>query len=405
MERYRASLRPFVAWLVERRFVPHGPHEWDDLIVEWKNDTRPSKANFEACVAATEFCFPQFHGHLAWSHRVIAGWAIAHVARHTVPLGLGPACLIACHLAADGHGRLGLGIVVQRLLGLRPSEMLAIRGSDVALPEHRSAGEPIAIVGLGIRGGTKAKRAQAVILRDVVAIGLLRWMISETPADESIVGYTYEQYRRLLNKCERKLGLEIGWTPHSPRSGFASELIAAGVSFTEVRERGRWIADSSLRTYIDVVSAAGIAVSLRLGGLAEAIAFAQGRFLDFFPSADLYCHEARQHGRRGFVEGPGRGVSPSMGPSVGAEATGLPREIPPEEDGQPSARSLSRVSGVTETKFEARAGADEGRGAVGQGRSQGRGTSSTQKALVNGRLSQAPVAARSGRGGRGRSSR
>ena len=195
------------------------------MLAEWKNDSRPSKANFEAAVAATEFAVHHFRGHLAWCHAVIAGWAVAHVARHTVPLGLGPACLIACHLAADGHGRLGLGMVIQRLLGLRPSEMLAIQGRDCSLPEHGQASEPLAIIGLGIRGGTKAKRAQAVMLRDVVAIGLLRWLISDTPDDECLIGYTYERYRRLLNKYERKLGLEIRWAPHSPRSGFPSRSL------------------------------------------------------------------------------------------------------------------------------------------------------------------------------------
>ena len=117
---------------------------------------------------------------------MIAGWAVAYVARHTVPLGLGPACLIAGHLAADGHGRLGLGIVIQRLFGLRPSEMLAIQGRYCFLPEHGQAFGPFAIIGLGFLGGTEAKkRAQAVMLKDVVAIGRVRWLISEAPDDES----------------------------------------------------------------------------------------------------------------------------------------------------------------------------------------------------------------------------
>ena len=126
----------------------------------------------------------------------------------------------------------------------------------------------------------------------------------------------------MLNKYERKLGLEIGWTPHSPRSGFASELIAAGVSFTEVRERGRWVANSSLGTYIDVVSAAGISVSLRLSGLAEAMAFAQARFLDFFPAAKLHCKEAKEFCRQGFSEGTRRSDVCALGFSVGAGACG-----------------------------------------------------------------------------------
>ena len=126
---------------------------------------------------------------------------------------------------------------------------------------------------------------------------------------------------------ERKLGLEIGWTPHSPRSGFASELTAAGVPFVEIRERGRWLAGTSLRTYIDVVSSASIAVSLRLSGLAAAIAYSQANFLHFFPGARPFCREALQDGKEGFLEGAGRTHVSSLGGGVGAEASGLPADL------------------------------------------------------------------------------
>eukprot|EP00972_Heterocapsa_arctica_P009812 1444059-Heterocapsa_arctica.AAC.1 len=66
-------------------------------------------------------------------------------------------------------------------------------------------------------------------------------------AEERLIGYSYENYRRLLHKVEEKLGISVGWTPHSPRAGFASESSAEGCPFVEVRERGRWLADSSLR--------------------------------------------------------------------------------------------------------------------------------------------------------------
>ena len=392
-----------MAWLVVRKYVPHGPEQWDDLLVEWKNDCLLSKANFEAAVAAAEFVFPRFRGHLAWSHRVIAGWAVAHVARHTVPLGLGPACLIAAHLAADGHPRLGLAIVIQRLLGLRPSEVLAIQARDVSLPEHSTVSQtPLAVIGLGIRGGTKAKRAQAVMLRDVLGIGIVRWLCNETPADEPLAGYTYEQYRRLLQKVERSLGLEVGWTPHSPRSGFASELTAAGVPFTELRERGRWLADSSLRTYIDVVTSASIAVSLRLSGLASAIAYAQANFLQFFPGARFYSTEAIRDGREGFVERSGRTSAPTMAGCVGGAASGLPITIDAEKArGESSARDfLGRLS-----EQENREVGAEAAGALpyGLGARRQRKTRETTTPQAMARSSDAPAVVVRGRGrGRGR---
>ena len=205
----------------------------------------------------------------------------------------------------------------------------------------------------------------------------------------------------LLNKYERKLWLEIGWTPHSPRSGFASELIAAGVSFTEVRERGRWVADSSLRTYIDVVSAAGISVSLRLSGLAEAIAFAQARFLDFFPAAKLFCKEARKHGRQGFSQGTGRSDVSALGHSVGAGACGLPQEITADEDGHPSSAGFEGArSGAPQVKARERAPKVRALSKLGRGRGQ-----ASQSPLVHSSHPQAPPTVLRGRGGRRGSSR
>ena len=73
-------------------------------------------------------------------------------------------------------------------MGMRPSELIGIQGRDVALPEHSHSGvSEVCVIGLGIRGGTKAKRGQAVMLRNAMGIGLVRWLCSETPADEVLI--------------------------------------------------------------------------------------------------------------------------------------------------------------------------------------------------------------------------
>eukprot|EP00959_Pyramimonas_sp_CCMP1952_P295399 6178501-Pyramimonas_sp.AAC.1 len=43
-----------------------------------------------------------------------------------------------------------------------------------------------------------------------------------------------------------------GWSPHSPRSGWATDSRAEGASFAEIREGGRWVSDFSLRIHLDV---------------------------------------------------------------------------------------------------------------------------------------------------------
>ena len=71
------------------------------------------------------------------------------------------AAFYGVHMSARGHPRLGAGIVCQQEKGLRPSELLGLRPSDVLLPEFAlSQLADCTTISLGTRKGTKAKRAQ-----------------------------------------------------------------------------------------------------------------------------------------------------------------------------------------------------------------------------------------------------
>ena len=183
----------------------------------------------------------------------VHSWAIVHVPQHTVPVGEGPAAFVGVHLSARGHPRYGAGLIMQQALGLRPSELAGLRGQDVVLPEDRAdaASVDYAVVGLGVRAGTKAKRPQSVILRGTKKVALLRWLRSSCAPSDRLIGYSCEQMRRLLSKTLTELGLEeIGWSPRSPRAGFASDLVSKGVPFLTVKDLGRWVSEAAARTYI-----------------------------------------------------------------------------------------------------------------------------------------------------------
>ena len=84
--------------------------------------------------------------------------------------------------------------------------MLGLRKNDISFPEHRRGSSYVAIVALGVRFGTKAKRPQAVVLRDPLTIGLLRYLCSRVGDGEMLVRVSYTTYRRLLMKIERRTG-------------------------------------------------------------------------------------------------------------------------------------------------------------------------------------------------------
>ena len=224
---------------------------------------------------------------------------VAHEPKHTVPLPRPAACLIAVHFAACQHTRLGCGLILQQRKGLRPSEMLHLMPGDMVRSEdtgRTDVAEHIA-VRLGTRTGTKAKRAQFTIIRkpeDPDLYAMLCHLKRTTQPTERLFPYTIDMYRTLLKQVEAKLGLAIGWTPHSARVGYASDSAVEGRSFVETREGGRWLADSSLRIYIDVVSTAQIGLDLQSAGLVPALAFAQQHLLAYFPEG---CFSSDHGGR------------------------------------------------------------------------------------------------------------
>ena len=151
---------------------------------------------------------------------------------------------MAVQVAGRARPRLGLGIALQAHVGMRPSEMPGVTTDDLTFPEDGGyhQGEGVVVIGLGLKTGTKAKRPQAVPLRlpkDATFVHLLRHLRGITPTGQRLFPYPMEVYRRELKEIQMGYGLETGWTPHSPRAGYASEASALGVPFEMIRETGR----------------------------------------------------------------------------------------------------------------------------------------------------------------------
>ena len=76
-------------------------------------------------------------------------------------------------LAHRQRRRLGLGVILQTHLGLRPSELLALLPEHMLFPEdqgERAAASTPLIFSLGMKGGTKNQRAQVVTLHPEFAL-------------------------------------------------------------------------------------------------------------------------------------------------------------------------------------------------------------------------------------------
>ena len=169
------------------------------------------------------------------------------------------ACLVGAHWASQGKHRLAAGLRLQVTRGLRPSEMLNLEPADFTFPSSLLNNTTSAlVVRLGTRVGTKAKREQHIILIQTSEfaqlIDLLERIANETPIGCKMFPHTIDQYRREIQKVEKQCSLSLGWTPHSPRSGFASDGIVQGKPFQELKQTGHGMAESSFRICINIIA-------------------------------------------------------------------------------------------------------------------------------------------------------
>ena len=181
---------------------------------------------------------------------------------------------------------MGLAVVLQTHTGLRPGELLAIKPEHVLFPwdvaqDVRST--PVTIA-LGVKTGTKVKRAQVARLHyiDIDVITLLFEACQHTKSTDRLFPFTAAQYGAELRHLDQLLKFGAGWTPHSGRAGFATDSRQEGRTFEEIREAGRWQADSSLRVYLDVVTATSVLLQARANGLSSALAWAARYWRAYF---------------------------------------------------------------------------------------------------------------------------
>ena len=260
---------------------------------------------------------------------MVQGWFQSGETRHTVPLCFRQAALLAVFLSSEGLPRLGAALLTQVRLGLRPSELLSLQRESIVLP-HRwggPEGQQNFVIGLGRRSGTKVKRAQYSLLRpdDEPTASLFGRVVLATDSGH-LFPFTQPFVARWLKALEDRLHISAGWTPHSARAGFATDRIGEGWSFTQVKEAGRWISDSSLRTYVGVTQASRIDAEWKVSGLEQLQSRALAQIEVYFPKG-IFDAAARLEARRGRHLSPARpagqavrAASARRAPSAGAVA-------------------------------------------------------------------------------------
>lgn len=269
---YKKHLDPFLNYLGNRWELLHiEPEDIDMLVMEFRTEHELTRSQHTQLLAALEFYLPPVKGKLLYTREAIKGRLCHDPVAHTVPLAPEVAFLFGAYHASQCRQRLAAAIFVQIATGLRPSELLGLCKNHVHVP--RSFEEFINIR-WGAQVSTKIKREQFVQVdfrQHPLAYKLLKLLVSATNDGHTLFPFSYASYNQSFATAEKHFGLELGLTAHSGRAGFATSMIISGKDAKQVQSAGRWLSETSVRTYVDTAGSLHACTQIKLNNLMEAI--------------------------------------------------------------------------------------------------------------------------------------
>ena len=275
-DEYRKTVAAFIRWVDGASLDVADDDALDWALVEYAEYSSVTRAEFGKLLTALRFFRTDLQSGLGAAYAAKAGWSNLVVVRHTVPMLRVFVYGCAQTFGMRGHSRLAAGLLVQFGAYLRPSELLGLTKRDVVLPEHHAHGtKRRCYVLLGMRGRTtKVRREQVAEVCGTLSIAALRWLCRNAASDDTrLVHETYDEYRKCLLAAAICMGIpQLGFTPHSPRAGAATQDIMDDVPFGAVQEYGRWAHAQSCRMYLDRAKALAVdsvAAGIRFSGLAD----------------------------------------------------------------------------------------------------------------------------------------
>jgi hypothetical protein len=253
---YRRAIAEWSSWAGAAASTIHFPWELDASIYDYGKTMSIARSKLQHLITAVERVSPHCKGRLTLGVALVRCLQETHPIKHTTPMPWTACLCMAWWLAVNGHARVGGLLILQWAGAMRPSEVISLSVDDITVSTLPSSVGSI-IIKFAAKLRTKVNRPQFIILRPShapIAIHIVKAFLSSTRAGCRLTSLSSTaQYGRYMKQAMVGLKVPELWTPHSPRAGWASDSILRGIPFTEIREHGRWVSDTALRHYLDVV--------------------------------------------------------------------------------------------------------------------------------------------------------
>ena len=260
---YLRAVDRFTRWCSDHGARAATFDELDDLLADYIQSTyinREGKGR-QQCVCTLSgivLLMPRAEGKLLVSGRMLHSWRKAVPSVSYPPLTWDLTVLIAVQMIRAGHYRFAVATVLGFDCLLRINELLSLRARNFADAKDARLGSEYKLTSIEIERA-KTGKEQSVDLRDDAVKSLVRALVRQTKPNELLFPGGDKKYRKLFHQCCAELGLSRSYVPHSLRHGGATRLVLLGWTIESIMARGRWVASTSCRKYLQSAKAVAIA--------------------------------------------------------------------------------------------------------------------------------------------------
>jgi len=254
---YRTALLQFSTWAIGCDVPLDTMRDVDAAVYRYYQTCSRSQA--ETLLCALIRVYPPLKGNLPWGYARLRTIASYQKPEHHEPLTWYVLTDVAYALVSMGFPRRAGLLVLGWRLGLRPMELVSLVSSDLYGRLRDPTTRLPAFVRLGTGRGTKVNRRQIARAHewDSIANYLIDLFIATTPVGARLSDiHSYRALVHWLSVGLRASGYTARYSPHCLRSGWATWRFLSGQPILDLMTDGRWKSESSLRVYLDAVSAA-----------------------------------------------------------------------------------------------------------------------------------------------------
>ena len=258
---YQRRIELFNHWLLSQQLRPLNATLMDECLVEYLQDMFDDGRGVNDGVrtlAAIRFFHPSMGTALLRSSRALKGWQLAAPPMQRMPLPIEVLTAIMGVLLVRGHVEESLRLFLQFMTYLRPGECSSLLVKQVVAPQQ-SVHQVFRFWAIllnpaedEIPGKTGVFDGSVIIDSDVWIGRLLHQLTVNRSPNAQLWQTDHATLRTLFNSAVEHLGLQdLGVTLYTLRHGGAThDILARRRTMLEIKQRGRWSSDVSLKRYV-----------------------------------------------------------------------------------------------------------------------------------------------------------